>query len=202
LLPSFEMGKFRARSATAHGMETAARGFIMKLCEIIGHCSGIERIIAEIYSSFAERWPQQPFGPLWRDLTNEELGHGTLLDNAACLPAAQREEASVDAPTLEAIREKVVSRFPKRRTTLEQALDIALDLEELELDNIYRRLLAITTDDSRMSSAFRTALGQYSDHEKRLLAAIEEHAKDPPLLKRAAEARKRLLRHGASTWGR
>jgi rubrerythrin len=131
----------------------------MKLNEIIGHCSAIERTIADIYSSFAERWPQQPLGPLWRDLANDELGHGTLLDSAARLPGAEREEPSVDAAKLEAIRARVVSRLPKRETTLEQALDIALDLEELELDNIYRRLLALTTDDSRMLSTFRTALG-------------------------------------------
>jgi hypothetical protein len=38
----------------------------MELCEIIGYCAGIERTIAEIYASFAERWPQLPFGDLWR----------------------------------------------------------------------------------------------------------------------------------------
>jgi rubrerythrin len=172
-------------------------GGIMKLNEIIGHCSGIERTIADIYSSFAERWPQQPFGPLWRDLANDELSHGTLLDSAARLPGAEREEAFIDAAKLEAIRAHVVSRLPKRETTLEQALDIAFDLEELELDNIYRRLLALTTDDSRMSSAFRAALGQYRHHEERLLTVIEKHTKDPALLKRAAEARGQLLRHGA-----
>jgi hypothetical protein len=108
----------------------------------------------------------------------------------------------VDRSQLEAIRAHVVSRLPRRETTLEQALDATLDLEELELDNIYRRLLALTTDDSRMSSTFRTALGQYSHHEERLLAAIEEHAKDPSLLHIAAEARKQLLRRGASTLAR
>jgi rubrerythrin len=180
-------------------MESAAREITMKLCEIIGHCSGIERTIAEIYSSFAERWPQQPFGALWRDLANEELGHGTLLDNAARLPAARREEGSVDAAKLEAIRAHVVSRLPKREATLEQALGIALDLEELELDNIYRRLLALTNDDSRMSSTFRTALGQYSHHEERLLAAVEEYAKDPALLERVRQARSRLLRRGGGS---
>jgi hypothetical protein len=36
-------------------METASRRGIVKLCEITGQCSGIERTIAEIYSSFAER---------------------------------------------------------------------------------------------------------------------------------------------------
>ncbi len=168
----------------------------MKLCEIIAHCAGIERTIAEIYASFAERWPQPPFGPLWRELANEEVGHGALLDNAARLPAAERNEQSIDAPKLEAIRESVLKRFPKRATTLDQALDTALDLEELELDNIYRRLLALTTDDSRMSSTFRTALGQYSHHEERLLAAIDAHAKDPALLERAAKARDRVLRGG------
>jgi hypothetical protein len=173
----------------------------MKLCEIIGHCAGIERSIAEIYASFAERWPQPPFGPLWRELANEELGHGALLDNAARLPAAERTDASVDAAKLEAIRERVVKRFPTLRTTLDEALETALDLEELELDNIYRRLLALTTDDSRMSSTFRTALGQCGHHEERLLAAIREHAQDPALLERAARARSHLLRHGGGSGG-
>ena len=109
-------------------------------------------------------------------------------------PGAKREEPSIDAPKLDAIREHVVMHFPKLETTLDQALDIALDLEELELDNIYRRLLALTSDDSRMSSAFRTALGQYSHHEERLLAAIEKHSKDLALLERAAKTRSRLLR--------
>jgi hypothetical protein len=168
----------------------------MKLCEIIAHCAGIERTIAEVYASFAERWPQPPLGPLWRALANEELGHGVLLDNAARLPAASREESSIDARQLDAIRESVVKRCPKLGTTLDQALGTALDLEELELDNIYRRLLALTTDDSRMSSTFRSALGQYSHHEERLLAAIDEHAKDPALLERAAQARSRILRRG------
>ena len=94
-------------------------------------------------------------------------------------PGAKRKEPSIDARKLDAIREHVVMHFPKLETTLDQALDIALDLEELELDNIYRRLLALTSDDSRMSSGFRTALGQYSHHEERLLAAIEKHSKIP-----------------------
>ena len=174
-----------------------------KLREIIGHCAGIERTIAEIYASFAEasfaeRWPQLPFGDLWRELANEELVHGALLDNAARLPAAKREEASVDASKLKAIRDRVVKRFPTLGTTLDQAFHTALDLEELELDNIYRRLLAVTTDDSRMSSTFRTALGQYGHHQERLVAAIEEHGKDPSLLERATRARRRLLHRSAA----
>ena len=111
---------------------------------------------------------------------------------------AKQEEASIDASKLKTIRDRVVKRFPTLRTTLDQAFHTALDLEELELGNIYRRLLALTTDDSRMSSTFRTALGQYSHHEERLLAAIEEHGKDPSLLERAIQARKRLVRRGAA----
>jgi len=178
-------------------MEPAA-AMVVQLREIIGHCAGIERTIAEIYASFAERWPQLPFGELWRELANEELVHGALLDNAARLPAAKQEEASIDASKLKTIRDRVVKRLPTLRTTLDQAFHTALDLEELELGNIYRRLLALTTDDSRMSSTFRTALGQYSHHEERLLAAIEEHGKDPSLLERAIQARKRLVRRGAA----
>jgi hypothetical protein len=174
----------------------------MQLRAIIAHCAAIERILAGIYASFAERWPQVPLGALWRELANEELVHGALLDNAARLPAARREEDSVDLSQLEKIRDRVVRRLPNLATTLDQAFQTALDLEELELENVYRRLLALTTDDSRMSSTFRTALGQYSRHQERLLAAVEQHAKDPSLIERAAESRKRILRRGASTSAR
>jgi len=122
-------------------MEPAA-AMVVQLREIIGHCAGIERTIAEIYASFAERWPQLPFGELWRELANEELVHGALLDNAARLPAAKQEEASIDASKLKTIRDRVVKRFPTLRTTLDQAFHTALDPLACD-DEAGRRSLAL-----------------------------------------------------------
>jgi rubrerythrin len=170
----------------------------MRLSEVISYCAGIERMIAEIYESFAERWPEPPIGALWHQLATEEIGHGMLLDNAARFPAANRDDPGLDAAKLTALRDAVAARFLSPEASLDDAFAAALDLEQLELDNVYRRLLALTGDDSRMSTAFRSTLGEVSGHESRLLLAIEKHAKDPKLVERAARDRRRMLQHGAA----
>jgi hypothetical protein len=165
----------------------------MRLSEAISYCAGIERMISEIYESFADRWPEPEIGALWRQMATDEVCHATLLDGAACFPAADRDDPGLDAAKLTALREAVEARFLTPETSLDGAFAAALDLEELELDNVYRRILALTIDDSRMSAAFRSALGQVSRHENTLLSAIEKHATDPKLLERAARDRQRML---------
>jgi hypothetical protein len=88
----------------------------------------------------------------------------------------------------------VCARFLEPDTSLDGAFAAALDLEQLELDNVYRRLLALGSDDSRMATTF--ALGQVARHESALLSAIEKHASDPKLLERAACERRRMLQTG------
>jgi hypothetical protein len=175
----------------------------MKLSAVITCCAGIERLIADVYDSFATRWPDGPLTAFWHRLAQEERLHGALLDDAARMPAAERMDPSFDAESLEALRRSVAGRMAAETTTLDQAFTTALDLEALELDNIYRRLFALTTDDSRMSSAFRSALSQFGQHEARILSAVEEHSRDRALLDRAARERQELLRRttGSGTSG-
>lgn len=167
----------------------------MKLSEVIEYCAGVERLIAEVYDSFAERWPDPPTGTLWRELAREERVHGALLDGAARMPAAHRVDPSFDRDRLDSMRSFVRERLPSGDTTLDQALGTALDLESLELDNVYRRLFSLTADDSRMSSVFRLALGQFGRHESRILETIERISTDARLVERAAREREHLLRH-------
>jgi rubrerythrin len=165
----------------------------MKLSEAITYCASIERLIGDVYDSFASRWPDPPIAGLWRGLAQEERIHGAMLDDAARMPAAERVDPSFDAAKLEALRQSVANRMASATTTLDQALTTALDLEGLELDNIYRRLFALTTDDSRMSSVFRSALSQFGQHETRILSAIESYSRDPILLARASRERQHLV---------
>ena len=169
----------------------------MRLSEVISYCAGIERTIAEIYQGFAERWPAPPVGALWQRMATEEINHATILEHAACLPAAERDDPRLATATLLSLREAVCARFLTPQMSLDDAFATALDLEQLELDNVYRRLLALSSDDSRMSTKFRSALSQVGRHEDTLLSAIEKHASDPELLERAARDRRRMLQHGA-----
>ncbi len=169
----------------------------MRLSEAISYCAGIERTIAEIYQAFAERWPQPPVGNLWQQMATDEINHATLLENAARLPAAERDDPGLTTEKLVELRDAVCARLFAPEMSLDDAFAAALDLEQLELDNVYRRLLALSSDDSRMSTTFRAALGQVDRHESTLLSAVEKHASDPKLLERAARVRRRMLQHGA-----
>jgi hypothetical protein len=170
----------------------------MRLSEAISYCAGIERTIAEIYQAFAERWLAPPVGALWRQMATDEINHATLLEHAGRLPTAERDDPGLTIGKLVALREAVCARFPAPDMSLDDAFAAALDLEQLELDNVYRRLLGLTGDDSRMSTTFRAALGQVDRHESTLLSAVEKHASDPKLLERAALERRRMLRHGGA----
>src|SRR5262249_34317910 len=153
---------------------------------------------AEIYQSFAKRWPDPPIGTLWQQMATEEISHATLLEHAARLPGAERDDPGLDTAKLVALRETVCTRFLASEASLDEAFAAALDLEQLELDNVYRRLLALSSDDSRMSATFRAALGQVDRHENTLLSAMETQASDPKLLERAAQVRRRMLQYSAA----
>jgi hypothetical protein len=170
----------------------------MKISEIIQHCAGIERVISEVYRMFAMRWPEGRLGAFWNQLADEEFTHGRILDSVACLPAAERDDPSIDAAKLAAIRDFVEDRFPFEQLSLDQAFDLALDLEELELDNIYRRLLAVTSRDHRMAEACKRALGQVSRHEHKIGDMIATFSTDARLREKAVERHGRALKNGAA----
>jgi len=169
----------------------------MKLSAIIQSCAGIERQIGEVYQKFATRWPGSSVGDFWEKLAAEEMAHAMLLDEAVRIAGGDREEASIDVAKLEEIRKWVDDHFPTDRVSLDQALALAMDLEELELDNIYRRLFAITTNDHRMSHVFRTIVGQITRHDVEIAKMIANHSGNVRLLERAAQSERQSLRSGA-----
>jgi hypothetical protein len=173
----------------------------MKISEIVQHCAAIERVISEVYRMFALRWPDGPLGAFWNQLADEEFSHGTILDRVACLPATDRDDPSIDSAKLVGIRDFVEGRFPFDQISLDQAFDLALDLEDLELDNIYRRLLAMTSSDHRMAEACKSALGQVSHHEQRIADMIETFSTDGQLRDKAAERHRQALKTGAPHCG-
>ena len=169
----------------------------MKISAIIQQCAAVERMISEIYRIFATRWPNGPIGEFWRNLADDEVGHGILLDSIGSLPAADREEASITEAKIAHIRELVERCFTRDEPSLDGAFEIALDVEDIELDNIYRRLLAMTVSDPHMANACKSAMGQVDRHVEKLLDMIEKASDDPILRQRAAERHRRVVRTAA-----
>ena len=170
----------------------------MKLSEVIRDCANVERLIREVYERFAEKFPDGPVGELWHQLAVEERMHEERLWEIARLPLADRDDPSFTKERLEGLREDVLAYLSREETTLDGAFVTAMDLETLELENIYGRLFALTTRDARMSSALRAALGEVGKHEQRIVAAIQNHSMDRALLERAARAHQAWLKHGAA----
>lgn len=163
----------------------------MKVNAIIQSCIEIERSIADLYASFARDSAGSPVGDLWSELARDEIAHGIALQAVADLPSGEREESSIAPARLEALRQ-TVRVASTTRVCLDDAFRIALDLEDAELDNIYRRLFAITLNDPRLSHAFRSALGEVDDHEQKLIRMIEAHSENAALLRRAADRRRHV----------
>ncbi len=124
--------------------------------------------------------------------------HEQRLWEIARLPLAERDDPSFTPERLEALRQTVLGRLSSAPTTLDGAFATAMDLETLELDNIYRRLFALTTSDSRMSSALRSALGEVGRHEQRIISAIQHHSMNGTLLERAGREHQAWLKHGTA----
>ena len=171
----------------------------MKLAEVIAYSATIERLIAEVYASFAERWSQPPLGTVWRELATEERAHARMLDEVALLPETKRADPRADsAKKLQAIHDFVMTHYPLERLSLDEALAFALDLEDLEVEHIYRRLLAVTTGDYRISRTLRTAVAQDDQHVVRIAQAIRGCSNDRALQARARVFEKRVLQRGTA----
>jgi len=169
----------------------------MKLSEVIRCCANVERLIGEVYERYAEQFPEDPVGAMWHELSLDERAHEARLWEIARLPVAERDDASFNPEQLEALRNRALQYLNRDVTTLDGAFATAMDLESLELENIYRRLFALTTCDSRMSSALRAALGEVGRHDQKIISAIQHHSMNPELRAIAAREHQAMLKHGA-----
>ena len=166
----------------------------MKISEAIRWCAAIERLVSEVYERFAESMPEPPLGDLWRDLAGDEKIHESRLDDIARFPLGDEEDAYFTRERFEALREKVLDYLRRDEHTADGALAAALELETLEIENVYQRLFALTTRDSRMSGTLRAALGEVGRHQLKIVSAIREHATDEALRARAERVHAELLR--------
>ena len=170
----------------------------MKISEAIRWCAAIERLVSEVYERFAESMPDAPLGALWRDLAGDEKIHESRLDEIARMPLGDEEDEYFTRERFEALRETVLGHLRGEEHTIDGALAAALELETLEIENVYQRLFALTTRDSRMAGTLRAALGEIGRHQQKIVSAIREHAKDAALRTRAERLHDQLVRHPTS----
>jgi hypothetical protein len=120
----------------------------MFMTEILRRCSGFEQRVAAIYSQLAKSLSREETAlkNFWSGLADEEVQHSQVLaaekaalerdgDSGYFLPEYAAKLLSLDT-MLKQIEEKVLGAL-----LIDEAFHLALDLEQSELNTIYRDLV-------------------------------------------------------------
>jgi hypothetical protein len=119
----------------------------MFMTEVLGRCSILEQRVADIYSQFAGSLnDDKELESFWLGMAEEEKHHGKIL-------AAEKAALEVDSDTGYFMPEfpaklaemdtllKLVEEKARTGVTKDEAFDLALQLEQSELNTIYRDLV-------------------------------------------------------------
>jgi rubrerythrin len=129
----------------------------MELHKIIHGCIAMERAVTDIYSAFAQRFPEEKV--FWEDLARDEQDHASwlssvsffemidLLPSAEILPSKELVDNSLNFAKN---RGRLLKRNP---VDLEDALKLALHLEESMVEIFANQLIAnvLGTSDESLS---------------------------------------------------
>jgi hypothetical protein len=134
-------------NGAANAEEGGERGAHMFMTEILGRCSALEQRVAEIYEQFAHGLSneERSLKSFWLGLSAEERHHARTLaaekaalefeaDPGYFMPEYPAKLVTLDT-TIKQIEEKA-----RQGVTKEEAFHLALDLEQSELNMIYRDL--------------------------------------------------------------
>jgi hypothetical protein len=165
----------------------------MKLADAFGRCAEIENRIGDTYERFAGRWAADPeIAGFWREMTEAERTHAAVLEAAAEYFAASDRREPIDPASIAHVRGCVRGMTTLvGKVDLTEALRIALELESLELDVIYGKLVVLAGEDFwRISRTILESVSALDRHEEALLDAIERFTDDAGLIRDARQHRK------------
>jgi rubrerythrin len=119
----------------------------MFMTEVLGRCSLLERRVADIYSQFAASLnDDKELASFWLGMAEEEKHHAKIL-------AAEKAALEVDSDTGYFMPEfpaklaemdtllKLIEEKARTGVTKDEAFELALQLEQSELNTIYRDLV-------------------------------------------------------------
>lgn len=136
----------------------------------INGCIAVEHAVASIYGSFMKMFPEER--SFWEELHNDELEHSVFLidtlnifDSAMLPPDMHPPALPFVVKTLE-FANNINYRIRQRQVSLEEALRIALELEETMVEIFINNLISGMMSENKISSS--------ADFGK-MLAAEQEH---------------------------
>src|SRR5262249_23696944 len=147
-------------------------GCDVRLVDLLRQCAELESAIGDFYSELAVRWRADPgLASFWTEMASTERQHSSLLSAAAALAIEKRPHEAIDATSLASIRGfvRALTSLPAP-ASVDDALKNSLELEELELEHVYAKLLRISGVESAGAPIDKP---DAQEHVELLLAMIE-----------------------------
>jgi len=120
----------------------------MYLVEVLARCSEIEARVARVYRTLAKRVPSSTDeARLWRELALEEETHADIL-RREIRAFEERDETGAFLPEFESRLEHALELLTdleeraREVTVLDEALTLAVAVEQAELEDLYEDLVA------------------------------------------------------------
>ncbi len=176
----------------------------MFLTEVLHRCSGLEQRVAGIYTQFAKTLESdRELASFWLGMAGEEKHHAKIL-------AAERAALQVDSDTgyfmpefpiklaeMDALLEKYEAQAANG-VTADEAFRIALDLEQSELNTIYRDLVIMGRTAVKLMARHMDESLSLPKHQQGLVQGMRRFMPDSTLV-REAETWLAEHRHGRGT---
>lgn len=118
----------------------------MEIYQFVNGCLAMENAVASIYSNFMQLFPEEK--DFWEDLYNDEQKHASFLIEAAnhgLFDEIKTEDLPLSMPLFDRTRkfvENIMNQIKFNPLSLEEALKIALKLEETLVETFTNYLIA------------------------------------------------------------
>ena len=165
----------------------------MFMTEVLRRCTDLENRVAAIYSQFAGSLNEnKELESFWLGMAEEEKHHGKIL-------AAEKAALEVDSDTgyfmpefpaklaeMEAFL-KMIEEKARLGVTAEEAFDLALQLEQSELNTIYRDLVLMGRAAVKLMARHVDESLSLPKHQEGLLQGVQRFISDGAIRTRAED---------------
>jgi hypothetical protein len=176
----------------------------MFMTDILGRCSALEQRVADIYRQFAGSLnDDKEMESYWLGMAEEEKHHAKIL-------AAEKAALAVDSDTgyfmpefpaklseMDALL-KMVEEKARTGVTKEEAFDLALQLEQSELNTIYRDLVLMGRAAVKLMARHMDESLSLPKHQQGLVEGVRRFL-PPGEVRQRAEAWAQQYRMGSGT---
>lgn len=164
----------------------------MFMVEILGRCSTLEQRVANVYTQLADNLPREETGlkGFWLKLAEEERQHGQILAaekkslEADADPGYFMPEFSARLMAIDAMLQQAEEKARAGVSTAE-AFHLALDLEQSELNAIYRDIVLTGRATSTLLATQLNQSLRLPRHQQHFVDGVKQFVPGSPIQQRA-----------------